>query len=129
MLITGTVASGAGRANRAFGIARLEEVRGLFGWTPFPGTLNLQVSNLEATLSKLPEPVALTEHNTPIGPLRWWPVLIHTTQFHEPISGVLVRGQRTKTSYLELVAPVGFREAGIRDGDSVTICLENFPDA
>ena len=122
-MIQGVVRSGCGRASKAFRPQRTMEVRRMFGWTPYPGTLNLRVGALAEVLASLPEPMALTEHETPIGPLRWWSALIRIPMLSEPVKGALVRGQNTKTGYLELVAPVNFRALGLKDGDPVSLEL------
>ena len=119
-MIQGTIRSGCGRASQAFQPARMAELQQRFGWTPYPGTLNVAVMALDAAVLSLGEPVFRSEHNTPIGPLQWWPVLIRTERTGT-VNGLLVRGARTGTRYLELVSRLSFRAAGCQNGDLVSI--------
>ena len=127
--IRGTVSSGMGRASKAFTEKRITEVERLFGFRPYPGTVNVRVPALNAFVALLGNPAAETEPETPIGPLRWWPISV---AFGPPSGdgrgpavsvGLLVRGARTRTSYLELVFPSRLRASGLRNGDSVHVTL------
>lgn len=118
-VIIGTVQAGCGRAAPAFRPARMRELVRLFGWLPYPGTLNVHIADLRAAVAALGEPDALTEHDTPIGPLRWWRAEIGVGDFACP--GLVVRGARTKTRHLEIVAPVRLRDAGAVDGVAVRV--------
>jgi CTP-dependent riboflavin kinase len=120
-MIEGMVASGSGKASQAFSAARMDEVRTAFGWTPFPGTLNLTVPDLPATLAGLPEPVMFTEHDTPIGPLQWWRIWIRSPLWAGPWHAALVRGRGSAARFLEIVAPVELRAVGLKNGDVVTV--------
>lgn len=128
MVIRGLVVPGTGNAGKAFGDARKEEVRGIFGWEPYPGTLNLQVASLEKVLCQLPEPLALTEHDTPIGPLQWWAARIYPLRWRRSVPGALVRGRGSEARFLEIVVPEGLRELGVEDGDSVNVILFDDPE-
>jgi len=82
--------------------------------------LNLRVPDLPLAVSQFGEPLALTEHDTPIGPLRWWPIYIHALP-GKPYRGLLVRGQKSRAPYLEIVAPVSLRSLGLSDGTQMSI--------
>lgn len=122
-VIDGTVRSGTGRASKAFTEARTVEVAAIFGVQPYPGTLNL-ATDLASAMEVLGEPDAWTEHETPIGPLRWWRATLHAANqlrgkaFTGHSHAVLVvRGEQSKAPYLEIVAPVRLRRYGVKDGD------------
>lgn len=123
MKIYGTVCRGAGRASAAFTEQRMQEVWEMTGWYPYPGTLNMQLSNPKPQMSKLVAllglPQAETEADTPIGPLQWWPGRLEMPSGHQEVA-LLVRGVGTATSYLEFVTQVSMRFAeNLKDGAQV----------
>jgi CTP-dependent riboflavin kinase len=117
-MIRGTVSRGSGQARKAFRPERLSELKRLFGLQPYPGTLNVRVPSIEAAIESLGEPAAYTEHRTPIGPLRWWPASLAIPG--QCFSVLIVRGQRSKAPYLEIVAATRLR-GWLSDGDPVTL--------
>jgi CTP-dependent riboflavin kinase len=122
-VIQGRVRSGAGTAAPAFREPRNREIREAFGWTPYPGTLNVTLPSprdLTAAVASLGEPILLTEHGTKIGPLRWWRVTLECLPALS-MDVLVVRGLKSRAPYLELVAPVRLRDLGIADGDPVTL--------
>lgn len=126
-MIEGTVCSGTGGASRAFlrhDSRRIRQLQPLFGWAPYPGTLNVRVTDLVGSVRLLREPVLLTEHETPIGPLRWWPVRIQVglPWLARPcLDGYVVRGLKSRAPYLEVVAPQSLRSLGATDGMTVRL--------
>jgi len=119
--VDGVVVGGAGMASRAFTEGRLREIEDWWRRRPYPGTLNLvpATSSPEAVAVGFGEPDLCTEYETPIGPLRWWRVLVHLPGL-ETVSGLLVRGAKTRTKYLEIVAPERLR-GWVGDGDRIRI--------
>jgi CTP-dependent riboflavin kinase len=122
-MIRGIVCKGTGQASRAFTEKRMAELQRLFGIRPVPGTLNVRVADLPAAVALLGEPAALTEHETRIGPLRWWPGSLSSERLHRPANVLLVRGEKSKAPYLEVVSQHHFRRLGLTDGSVVTLAL------
>ena len=123
--IYGTVCRGAGKASMAFTEQRMQEVYRMVSWYPYPGTLNMRLltSNGQQPLAKvmdsLGQPLAETEHDTPIGPLQWWPGRLQLPSGHLEVA-LLVRGVGTATRYLEFVTQVSMRFAeNLKNGDRV----------
>ena len=119
LTIQGMVRSGCGRATQAFTEQRCEELRMLFGWRPYPGTLNLSVKELDLLISRLGPPDEQTEHETRIGPLRWWQASLAIMGKRLPV--LIVRGLKSRTTYLEVAAPIKLRELGLADGRTVLL--------
>jgi CTP-dependent riboflavin kinase len=88
-----------------------------------PGTLNIAVSNLTDVLAKLGEPDFFTdEDNKHIGPLQWWRVLlVLLSNPKQSFPAFIVRHERTRTGYLEVMAQIRLRDAGFQDGEPVEI--------
>jgi CTP-dependent riboflavin kinase len=119
-MIEGVVCRGTGQATAAFTERRLRELVDLFGWRPVPGTFNVRVRDLESSVLLLGEPAALTEHESRIGPLRWWHVLL-TVQPIERLPALVVRGQKSRAPYLEVVSDLRIRSLGVSDGETVLL--------
>jgi CTP-dependent riboflavin kinase len=126
LILSGTVVSGARQA--AF-FTQLDWVRSQcldrLGFEPFPGTLNLQISEQDqpaaAKLFRLPGmPLAPADGNFCEG--RVYPVCIGT------IPGAIVLPEENvrihDTGVLEILAPVSLREAlHLEDGDRVNLAV------
>jgi CTP-dependent riboflavin kinase len=97
----------------------MNEVYQMVGWWPYPGTLNVRVSNLRGMVDSLGPPLAETEHETKIGPLRWWTGKLELPD-ESRVVALLVRGKYSKTNYLEFVTQVPLRWAmALKNGDQV----------
>ena len=118
-MIQGTVCKGMGRAQKAFTPERIREVERLFGVRPYPGTLNVRVPSLAAAVASLGSPEALTEHETRIGPLRWWRAQLLLAG-PNVLDVLVVRGEKSNAPYLEIVSPKRLRSV-LCDGDSVRL--------
>lgn len=100
------------------------------GWYPWPGTLNVRPlrPSLAEVVALLPPPLRETEAASAIGPLRWWAGYLET-----PRRGVfpifLVRGMKTTTRYLELVAPNQLRSVGKLSDGALVRCILRGPSS
>lgn len=120
-MIEGTVCSGMGKASLAFiRNNRGPEIERALGIHPYPGTLNLRVPDLSSAVLTLGEPEYLSEHESRIGPLRWWRVNLHLPNQSDPRPGLVVRGLKSSAPYLELVSSERLRQY-LKDGDRIRV--------
>jgi CTP-dependent riboflavin kinase len=118
---TGRVTSGRGQVHEIMVGARLAQRAAIAGGSLVPGTLNIAVTDLEAVLAALPAPWTTSEHDSKLGALRWWRATV--TWNGGSAAGWLVRHERTRTTYLEILSAVNFRECGVLDGDPMEITV------
>lgn len=86
------------------------------------GTLNVHVGDLEEAKASLGDCDFVTDLAADRGPLRWWRVVLTFEGFPEgAFSAFVVRHDRTRTRYLEIVSGTRFRDHGVKDGDPVSI--------
>lgn len=123
LCVCGTVASGSQKASRLSGLA-LQERRVASGSTLTAGTLNVDVPDLIHVIKSLPMPMFLTDDHAKGGALRWWEAILRFGRLPDShYSCFLVRHERTRTGYLELMSETRFRTLGIEDGDQVELAL------
>lgn len=130
-LLTGTVSEGDGEG--AYYMSQPFYERGfeeLFGFTPFPGTLNLQVEgkDLETvrvlrTQDALEIPKVQTPERT-FGGVTGYPAEV------EDIEAALIFPHRTRHERVaEVIAPVRLRDAlDLEDGDELAVQVQIHPD-
>src|SRR5690606_36526309 len=114
-VVHGAVCSGIGRARWAMSPERSHAIESLTGWAPVPGTLNVRTSEEPEKIAEAmgPAPWAIEPENRN-GPLRMWPVRVTVGTIET--DAVLVRHTRSRTRYLEIMAPIHFRQFGAKDG-------------
>lgn len=117
-VIRGTVSAGAGHV-ATLPAEKLEARQKVTGLELVPGTLNVRVDDLSGALVALGEPLQQMVGPLRLGDLRMWPVDVEVAGI--PAPAYVVRHERTRTSYLELVSDVHFRSHGAVDGSPVTI--------
>jgi hypothetical protein len=121
-VIHGVVISGQGGASRAMVGEKLRDRSEIAGVPLVPGTLNvLPLRGDGMAVSMLGAPVHESEADSPIGALRWWPVTLRVPAASVERPAWIVRHVRTGTRYLEVVADVRFRDAGVVDGMAAEI--------
>lgn len=121
-VIHGVVVSGQGGASRAMVGEKLADRSEIAGVPLVPGTLNvLPLRGDGMAVCMLGAPVHESEADSPIGALRWWPVTLRIAAAGIDHPAWIVRHERTGTRYLEVVADLGFRDAGVQDGMAAEI--------
>lgn len=92
------------------------------------GTLNVHVEDLSKVLSQLGSTHFSTDlDNKAIGPLDWWKIkLFHKKLDSSGVDAFIVRHQRTKTRYLEIMSREHLRGLGLLDGDCVEMEIQAF---
>jgi len=90
-----------------------------------PGTLNVKVANIESSVAALGAPHFETDRNNQrLSPLRWWAVRVLGEKL--PAKGVeafVIRHERTRTRYLEVMSDFDFRKISAANGDVIRIKL------
>lgn len=122
-MIEGTVRSGCGRASKAFlnpSLDRMAQIHAVTGWWPYPGTLNVSVDDLTAAIQSLGPPEAAIDPTNRLGPLRMWYVGLRATASSSSLPVVIVRHDRSRTQYLEIVASSRLRTF-LKDGDRLIL--------
>ena len=126
-MIVGKVKTGAGQAE----LIREEVFQArckAAGVSLVRGTLNVHVADLDGAVVALGTWDFETDRDDcKLGPLRWWHVWVSGNEL--PAQGVrafIVRHERTKTKYLEVMSEVYFRELGLGDEHEVRIELKKW---
>lgn len=118
-MIEGTVISGSGGASKVPDDVQQERVE-TTGIPLVRGTLNVKVNCLDNALNSLGNPIHETQRDSPLGPLRWWPVTVSRVQSTGgEICAFVVRHECSRTRYLEVMSDTCFRKAGFEDGDHI----------
>lgn len=114
----GKVINGMGKATHFMKVYRKKFVP-LLGWTPYLGTLNVELE--EPFLLPAKESIAeFTKDGRTYGEVGIIPVTVHG----ETAAIILPKRTSHKQHVIELIAPVSLRYAlGLRTGDYVTILL------
>lgn len=123
-MIVGKVKAGAGQAKLIPDEVFRARCKGA-GVCLVRGTLNVHVADLNGAVLALGTCAFETDRDDcKLGALRWWPVRISGNKLTAREGQTyVVRHERTKTKYLEVMSDVCFREHGLEDDDEVRIEL------
>ncbi len=124
--ITGSVETGLGEGRYYLSRPGYEkQFERLLGWTPYPGTLNLELGGAEANKLKFlrRNPVHVVEGFSAEG-RTFGGVTLHPATVNGQDCGAILPHRSHYTSVLELIAPVCLRDAlPCQDGDKLDVVV------